>query len=189
MSYRFWVLVAAGLFSAGILAGIVIALYAPSDLNSTAGPLVAGMLEQLASLLVESKFLTAIFILSNNAFTLVMSFLLSPILCLFPIMVLLLNGGIIGFLSPLVISETSLGFLVMSLLPHGILELPAIIIGEAAALSIGAAVMLAIFKKESRNLLLPRLVTNLKLLAVAIALLVPAAFIESYLTPLLITGG
>ena len=68
-----------------------------------------------------------------------------------------------------------------------IFELPALILGEAAALSFGTVVIRALFKSERRNLVLPNLKQNLKYLMVAFALLLPAAIIETYITPLLLT--
>ncbi|GAI98594.1 unnamed protein product, partial [marine sediment metagenome] len=86
----------------------------------------------------------------------------------------------LAFISAAVIQEESLGFVLAGLLPHGIFELPAFILGEAAALSFGAMAILALFKKERRNLLLPSLKQNLRYLMVALVLLVPAAIIEIY---------
>jgi uncharacterized membrane protein SpoIIM required for sporulation len=47
--------------------------------------------------------------------------------------------------------------------------------------------MLALFGKERRELVLPNLRKNLRYLLVAIALLLPAAIIETYVTPLFLT--
>ena len=102
-------------------------------------------------------------------------------------MTLTVNGWLLAFVSVIVSEERSLGFVLAGLLPHGIFELPALILGEAAALSFGAVVILALFKKERRSLLLPGLKQNLRYLMVALALLVPAAIIETYVTPLLLT--
>jgi len=99
---------------------------------------------------------------------------------------LTVNGWLIAFISVAVIQVKSLGFVLAGLLPHGIFELPAFILGEAAALSFGAMVIIALFKKEKRSLLLPSLKQNLKYLMVALALLVPAAIIEIYITPWLL---
>jgi len=63
------------------------------------------------------------------------SFALSPFFCLVPIVALIFNGGLLGFVSAMVIQEKSLGYLLVGLLPHGMFELPALIIGEAVALS------------------------------------------------------
>jgi stage II sporulation protein M len=100
---------------------------------------------------------------------------------------LTVNGSILGVISVIVSQEKSVGFVLAGLLPHGIFELPALIMGEAAALSFGTVMILALFKKERRSLLLPSLKRNLRYLMVALALLVPAAIIETYVTPLLLT--
>jgi len=130
--------------------------------------------------------LMAIFIFAKNTSALVLSFIFSPVLCFTPIMTLITNGWLLAFVSTVVIEEESLGYVLAGLLPHGIFELPAIIIGEAAALSFGTMVMLALIKKDRRNLLLPNLKKNLKYLALAFALLLPAAIVETYVTPLLL---
>ncbi|MDO8687680.1 MAG: stage II sporulation protein M, partial [Dehalococcoidales bacterium] len=71
-------------------------------------------------------------------------------------------------------------------LPHGIFELPAFIIGEAVALSFGSTVLLAVFKKGDRNQLRLNLRQNFRYLTLAIFLLLPAAVMETYVTPLLL---
>ena len=131
--------------------------------------------------------LVVVIIFTKNASALLLSFALSPIFCLLPILTLIVNGWLLAFVSVIVSQEKSLGFVLAGLLPHGIFELPALILGEAAALSFGTVVILALFKKERRNLLLPSLKRNLRYLMVAIALLLPAAIIETYVTPLLLT--
>ena len=144
-------------------------------------------LEALAGLLASLPLgLVVVIIFIKNAFALLLSFVFSPIFCLLPILTLTLNGWLLAFISAIVSREESLGFVLAALLPHGIIELPALILGEAAALSFGTAVILAIFKKERRNLLLPNLKRNVKYLVIALILLVPAAIIETFVTPLLL---
>ena len=94
------------------------------------------------------------------------------------------NGLLISFISVIVVQKKSLGFLLAGMLPHGIFEIPALIIGEAAALSFGAMVITALISRKRRTLLLPNLKQNLKYLLIAFVLLVPAAIIETYVTPL-----
>lgn len=131
--------------------------------------------------------LVVVIIFTKNASVLLLSFALSPIFCLLPILTLIVNGWLLALVSVIVSQEKSPGFVLAGLLPHGIFELPALILGEAAALSFGTVAMLALFKKERRNLLLPNLRQNLRYLMVALALLLPAAIIETYVTPLLLT--
>ena len=183
MSYKRWVFIAIFLFAIGLIFG------------STASDGMAGfMSEEIAALEELTTFLSslppallALFIFIKNVSALLISFVFSPIFCLAPILALVVNGWLLSFVSALVIQEKSLGFVLAGLLPHGIFELPALIIGQAAALSFGAMAVLALFKREKRSQLLPSLRQNLRYLMIALALLLPAAIIETYITPLLIT--
>ena len=182
MNYKKWVFIAIIIFGIGLVFGLA----TPAGVIS---PLLEDVtaLQELGDTLVPFEFLTVILILANNVTALLISFALSPFFCLMPILALTFNGWLLAFISAIVVQEESLGFVLAGLLPHGVIELPAFILGEAAALSFGAMVVLALFKKEKRNLLLPGLKQNLRYLMVALALLVPAAFIEIYITPLLLT--
>jgi len=182
MNYKRWIFVAVFLFGIGIAFGL--ATPAGSSLPSE---YITAFEEQFAGILALPKPLIALFIFLKNTSALLISFVLSPILCLVPVLALIINGLMIAFVSTLVIQEESLGFLLAGLLPHGIFELPALILAQAAALSFGTMVVLALFQKERRKLLLPGLKRNLKYLVVALALLLPAAIIETYITPLFLT--
>ena len=182
MSYKRWIFIATFLLGGGLVSGLC-----------TPTSIVSLVSEDIAALEEFSGFLTSlplplvfVIIFMKNTSVLLLSFTLSPIFCLVPILTLTVNGWLIGFLSIIVTAEKSLGFVLAALLPHGIIELPALILGEAAALSFGTAVILAIFKKERRNLLLPNLKRNVKYLVIALILLVPAAIIETFVTPLLL---
>ena len=183
MSYKRWIFIAVFLFSAGLVSGFA----APTSIASLVSQDIAALEEFSRALASLPLPLIAILIFIKNASALVIGFVLSPILCLVPILTLTINGWLIAFVSTVVIQEKSLGFLLAGLLPHGIFELPALILGQAAALSFGAMVILALFKREKRNQLLPTLKRNLKYLLIALALLLPAAIIETYITPLLLT--
>ncbi len=181
MSFKGWLFIATCLFGIGLVLGVA----TPAGISSLLAEDVAA-LEELADLLAALPQI-ALFgiILIKNVSALLISFVLSPALCLVPIMALTLNGWLLGLVATTVIQEKSLGYLLAGLLPHGIFEIPALIMGEAVALSFGTAVMLAPFMKERRKLL-PLLRHNLRYLAVALVLLLPAAIIETYITPLLL---
>lgn len=183
MSYRRWIFVAIFLFGIGLVFG----LSTPTSFVSLISEDMAA-LEELGDILASlPPALTAMFIFTKNVSALVISFAFSPIFCLPPILALTVNGWLLAFISVIVSREKSLGFVLAGLLPHGVFELPALIMGEAAALSFGTAVVLALFKKERRSLLLPSLKQNLRYLVIALVLLIPAAIIETYVTPLLLT--
>lgn len=141
--------------------------------------IIAHLLEEDIAALVElSGFLAslppvviAIFIFIKNSLSLLLSFLLSPILCLVPLLALTANGWLLGWISAKVIEEESLSFLLAGLLPHGVLELPAFIIGEAAALSFGAMAIVLVIKRESRSTLMSTIKQDVRHLLLALALL------------------
>lgn len=182
MSYKKWIFIAIGLFAVGMAFGLA----TPADITSLLTEDLAA-LEELANFLGPFKITTAIFIFLKNVSALLFSFIFSPILCLVPILALTVNGWLLSFISVAIVQEESLGLLLTGLLPHGIFELPALIIGEAAALSFGTMAIVALISKKRRNQLPPNLKRNLRYLIVACVLLLPAAIIETYVTPLFLT--
>ncbi len=179
-SYKWWLLIAVFLFGTGLILGLI----TPDDIADIPAEELAA-LEKFADLLATlPKLSIFVIIFFKNVSALLISFVLSPIFYLVPVMALTFNGWLVGFLSTTVLQEKSLGYLLVGLLPHGIFELPAFIIGEAVALSFATTVILALFKKERRNLLLPNLKRSLRYLTIAFVLLLPAAIIETYVTPL-----
>ena len=181
MNYKWWILVALFLFGVGLVIGLVTPTEASLPYEYIAG------LKELSSILVPFSPVTAIIIFFKNISAMLISFVFSPVLCLAPVLALTANGWLIGFISVAVAEKESLGYVLVGLFPHGILELPALIMAQAAALSFGTMAILVLFKKERRNLLLPHLYRNLRYLIIACALLLPAAIIETYVTPLLLS--
>jgi stage II sporulation protein M len=182
MSYKKWIFIAVGLFAIGMAIGLAM----PTNI---AGLLTEDLaaIEALASILGPFQVTTVLIIFLKNVSALLASFLFSPLLCLVPILALTVNGWLLSFVSVIIVQEESLGLLLAGLLPHGIIELPALIIGEAAALSFGTMTIVALIAKNKRNQLLPNLKQNLRYLVIAFALLLPAAIIETYITPLFLT--
>lgn len=186
IAYKWWILIAAGLFAIGLGTGLALTFIKPD--------VIAGVFEQdlaalreLSALLAPFQVSTAIFILVKNISAILISFILSPIFCLFPVLALIFNGLVVSFVGALAVEKASLGFVLLAIAPHGIIELPALIIGEAAALSFGAAAIMALFSERRRGLLVTNLRQNLKYLGIACVLLVPAAIIETFVTPLFLS--
>ena len=186
MRFRFWVLISSGLFIIGMGAGILFSNNISAGISALFND-QASALEDLVVGLNPYQPTTAVFIYLKNAVALVVSFLFSPFLCLLPVFALLFNSAFLSYFSIMVVQEESLGFLLAGILPHGILEIPALIIGEAAALSFGVSLIIALVTADRSKMLMTRFKTNLKYLLVALALLVPAAIIETFVTPLLLS--
>jgi stage II sporulation protein M len=182
MSYKRWLFTAIFLFVMGIVLGLSTPL---GDLET----LFAGIagLEDFAGLL-ETLPQAAVFVLIflRNVSVLIISLALSPFFCLVPVIALVVNGWVIGIVSMAVLQEESILYLLAGLLPHGIFELPAFIMAESVALSFGATLVLALFRKERRGTLVPDLRRNLRYLEIAIGLLFVAAAVEAWFTPLLL---
>lgn len=184
--FRVWVYIAVGFFVVGLLAGLVLALNAP---EATVG-FFSDELNYYNELGIELEFgtfVTFFFILLKNITALVITFMLGPVLCLMPVASLLLNGALISLISFLVAREESVGYVLSGLLPHGIIEIPAYIMGQAVAISMGFTLIAAIFSARKRQQLLPVFKTNARYMIIALILLVPAAIIETFITPLLLT--
>lgn len=184
MTYKKWIIVTSSLFLIGLLLGSTI----------TTGFLAEQFTENVISLEELVGFLATlplaligVIIFAQNVITLLISFIFSPILCIVPVVVLILNGGLISFVAGEAISQESVSFVLAALLPHGIFEIPAFIIGEAAALSWGATVLVTILKKHNGNKIVSSLIRNLKILALAIMILLVAALIETFVTPWVIS--
>ncbi|MFC1947639.1 stage II sporulation protein M [Chloroflexota bacterium] len=182
MNYRKWILISAVLFIFGLLLGLIIPTEGAGLFLAEATSLdeMAGIIAPLPQIAVF------IFILLKNISVIVFSFILSPLLCIVPVITLVLNGGVIGLVSAIIMEEESLPFLLAGLLPHGILELPALIMGEAVAFSFGIAVLQGIFGKDKQDKIKSNLKNNLKYLAISAGLFLAAAVIETFVTPVLL---
>jgi stage II sporulation protein M len=183
MRFRFWVIIAAGLFIIGILAGIEVRNTMPADIAG----IFSGQedaLGNIADSLGTSRVAILIFIYFKNALAVIISFLFSPFFCLIPVIALLFNSAFISYISIEVIKEKSLGFLLAGVLPHGIFEIPALLIGEAASLSFGVAAIIALFSRARGEKLRNSFKENFKYLLISLALLGPAAIMETFVTPL-----
>ena len=182
MTYRKWILISTVLFILGLLLGSIMPTEGAGLFLEEAAALdeMAGIITPLPQMVVF------ILILLKNLSVIVLSFILSPLLCIFPVITLVINGGVIGLVSAIIMEEESLPFLLAGLLPHGIFELPALIMGEAVALSFGIAVLQGIFGKDKRDLIMSNLKSNLKYLAISAGLFLTAAIIETFVTPVLL---
>ena len=181
VNFKKWLVISILLFSLGIVLG----LSNPSG-EALVEEELAIMEELVAWLAALPPGLLALFILLKNWLALLISFAFSPLLLLSPVLTLTSNGLLLEVVASEVAQNTSPGYVLAGLLPHGIIEIPALIIAEAAALSFGTSIILAIFRKTSRAELFTSIKKNLKYLLLAMLLMIPAALIETFITPLFI---
>lgn len=131
--------------------------------------------------------LSALALFSNNlgATAFIMAYGLIPFIQL-PALALGVNAMVIGVLASWYLAEgySMLGFLA-SLLPHGLLEFPALILAFAMGLFVCGQVTRRLFRKDESALHIwdCLVLMSRMLLLVLIPLLAGAALIEAYITP------
>ncbi|MDO5726018.1 MAG: stage II sporulation protein M [Tissierellia bacterium] len=109
----------------------------------------------------------------------------------FPIVITIINGIVVGGLLGIIASNSSLfgalKMLIFGILPHGITELGAILIAVAMGNLIWITINRKIFRKPIAIKLNEELKYSIKILFfVCVPLILISAFIEAYITPILI---
>jgi stage II sporulation protein M len=117
------------------------------------------------------------FIIGNNVQTSFLGMILGFVFGIFPIMTTIINGYLLGFVG--FISVNSDGWVsLLKLLPHGIFELPAVIIALGLGLKLGTFP----FKKNPRKSLRESLENSTRVfLLIVLPLLLIAGIIEGFL--------
>ncbi|MCS7098244.1 MAG: stage II sporulation protein M [Candidatus Methanomethyliaceae archaeon] len=138
------------------------------------------MLEPYREIYRPYELSTAIFLFFKNSYTLSIGFFLSPILIIPPMMILILNGFIIGFIA----GALPLDFTIKALAPHGIFELSALVLAMAGGMNFGFSVIMKIFRKNYS--ILKAFKDGVRLFLYALALIFIAAIIETYVTPFIL---
>ena len=180
--FIYWIAIALVLFGTGLALGTIIEDTILSEyIDSVFGSFLS--IEDTGIVLETFTVTLMIFILVKNVIALCSSFVLAPFFGLLPVFSLVLNGAIISYVGSGVVAEESLGYFLSGILPHGIIELPAFLIGQAAALSFAFAAVYAFFTRDRNKLLMPAFKHNGKIVAVMLGLMIPAAAIEAFVTP------
>lgn len=179
MDYKKWLILAASIFTAGIITGF----FAPADLIE--GQL-SGLEETANALEGFSSLGVFLAILLKNALVFLMAFAFAPVLLIYPVVTLFLNGWILSAVGVLFAREESLLAVIAGIIPHGIFELSAFVIAQAAALSFGAMAISSVFSRDARSQLGANFRQNLRYLGLGMALLIPASAIETFVTPFLL---
>ena len=170
MSIKKSAIIAAAIFFLAILLGIL-----HSFLDPSAGVVLLSELQPLVEkLMVLEEWQLVLFIFLNNSVKILAAILLGTLLSIFPIFFLLLNGYLIG----LIAQHFGLALVLAGIVPHGIFEIPALLLGAGAGIHLGWIV----FKR--RDCLKDELIQALWLfLKVIVPLLLIASLVEVFLTP------
>jgi uncharacterized membrane protein SpoIIM required for sporulation len=126
--------------------------------------------------------LVAVVIIGNNIKVAILAFALGALGCLPAILLLIMNGRMLGTLSGLMVNHGYFLAFYSLILTHGVLELSAICIAGAGGLMLGWA-LIAPGQLSRRDALRQAAGEAFGLLAGAAALLVIAGLIEAHVTP------
>lgn len=191
--YRNYLLTATLLFAVGLGLGIVAVIYYPEAIEQ-AFRLIGEQLEQLGKDILESPLGQGILILFwHNLRAVLLVAIIGLALGVYPAFSMLFNGLIIGVVGVLSVQNSSLATFLAGILPHGIFEIPALLLGAAIGLRLGLGPLVA---RKRSTFASPGLTTwqgygqelrdALVMLSLVILLLAVAAAIEVGITPLVI---
>lgn len=125
--------------------------------------------------LSQSELISYIFL--NNLETSFLGMCLGIFFGIFPIILTIVNGYLLGFVAMMSVSAEG-GFVLLRLLPHGIFEIPAVFISLGLGLKLGTF----IFQRKKLKFLKENFIKSLKVfLLIVIPLLIIAGIIEGCL--------
>ncbi|MBM3257857.1 MAG: hypothetical protein FJZ05_01385 [Candidatus Nealsonbacteria bacterium] len=140
------------------------------------------IVEPLAEMPAFGQFL---FILLNNSLILFLVVVFGLVFGIFPFLVLFSNATLIGLVAFLAKTAFSWPVFFLATLPHGVIEVPALILACAAGYNLGQKVFERIFKKQG-NIKSELNLALIFFLKVILPFLVLAALIEVFITSKLI---
>lgn len=130
--------------------------------------------------ILNDQFKFAVFIFLNNAIKSLIAMLSGFFFGIFPILFIAVNGYILGMVVALRLPEWGWVKIAAAILPHGIIEIPAVIVACSQGVMLGYHFYLAVFKGEKFK---PHLVESLKIyFKVVVPMLLIAAIVEAFIT-------
>lgn len=182
--YKRYLLAASLLFILGTALGVYLAVAQP-ELIANAMALVFEHLEDLGRDIFDAPQPSGIMrLFTHNLRAFLLMAVLGLALGVYPAFGLLVNGVVIGVAAVLMHAQTgSLTVFLAGVLPHGVLEIPAIILGAALGLRLGLGPLFARHGERSWQGYRTELTDAAKVLLFGAALLFLAAIIEVSITP------
>lgn len=170
------------LFGVGFVIGLMIVHRFP-QMAETFESSLAGFVKVFRGL-PKLQLAAAIFV--NNTVKTLAVILLGTLLGVIPVFFLVVNGAALGVVWSLSSQTRGVSVSLLSLLPHGILELPAVFLGTAIGIMMGTSIARKLFA-QSESKIGTELGHALKFFAtVIVPLLLVAAFVEAYVTSALV---
>ena len=175
---RPYLMTSLAMFALGLVIGLVIVYRIPELADHFANTL--SQFVQTFAGMPSWKLALAIF--ANNSLKTLMAILLGTVLGIVPGIFLLANGVALGVAFSLSIQTRGLWLAVFSILPHGVLELPAVFLGTSIGLMLGTQALMQLIGQSTAPLRV-EIVHGFKFYCtVIVPLLILAALVEVFVT-------
>ncbi|VUT24724.1 MAG: hypothetical protein MASP_00666 [Candidatus Methanolliviera sp. GoM_asphalt] len=169
------------IFAASIVSGILFAIF-----YSTSDGIILSLQQLFEPLMDIPKYELMLIIFENNLLTSFLAIVFGIFFGIFPILVLVANGFILGDLSYHVYLDKGIYYVLAGLLPHGIFELSAVILSCALGIRLGAIFLNRLLEKAAPDLK-QSFINSLKIfLCLVIPMLLLASVIEVWITPIIV---
>jgi stage II sporulation protein M len=180
-----WILLAMIIFTLATIIGYLAFVFHTDYILTNLEGLV-GNIEKLSRAVYESGFFEGTYLIfTNNLRAVTVMLITGMFFGLVPFFSLAFNGFIVGvFLGLIFYQGHSLMYFIAGVAPHGILEIPAIIIAGAYGIKVGLNLLAPAKEYTRKTQLLQNLADGIKLYVLLVFLLVIAAAIEVGITPL-----
>ncbi len=152
--HRLFLLVASVLFFGSLVAGVLVGLLIPETAAALLEKLIQPLGEMAESLRNKPLYIRAAYIFFNNARVMIMMLVGAYLGGLIPPLVLLANGFLIGLFgsSPVMTEGIGLAGFLAALAPHGVFEIPAILLSGMFGLRIAKELWSGILGRPTETL-------------------------------------
>jgi stage II sporulation protein M len=180
-SSRKYFLASAGIFIFSFVIGLLI-----SAKNPEASENLLGLLkETYGSITSLEPFGRMLEIFKNNVRNSFMALLFGLGFGIVPFVFVAINGIVLGILVEFFLKKQGTFFVIAAILPHGIIELPMVIMSVGIGFRLGHAAYFSTRHQKTTHELLNELKQGVIFyFKIVVPLLLLAAFVESYITPL-----
>ena len=155
---------------------------------SVAENLFAEMGQMIRPLLEYGALAIVLVIFINNALKALLAIVLGIGLGIVPLLFVAMNGYVLGAVIRMVADKAGFAAAILGLAPHGVIELPAVLLASAFGVALGWEALLQIFRRGGQvgPMLRRSLRTYLRWIAPGLAV---AALIEVFVTPLVMPAN
>jgi len=172
--------------------GIILGYIAPLVMPSMAREMYESVRESIRRVLPDGEMKPSIslvmLIFLNNLRVAILSIILGPTIVI-PSLIIMINGFVLGLVASLAIGTgADIITVILAILPHGIFELPALIYSAVVGTELGIWIIEKFFFKKGRSVE-EVLIGLLFSITIIVVLLLIAAFIETFVTPVIVAMG